>query len=91
MSDALKRCAMRLGLGLHLWAQKDYALHDILTKRLQFNSDVNVVSDDLETPNEPSPEPEVSDAEKLEAIKDQLVEEDKPKPKCSHLRKKNSK
>ena len=25
-SDALKRCAMRLGLGLHLWAQENYFL-----------------------------------------------------------------
>jgi hypothetical protein len=25
-SDALKRCAMRLGLGLHLWAQNSYFL-----------------------------------------------------------------
>lgn len=26
-SDALKRCAMRLGCGLHLWSQEDYFLH----------------------------------------------------------------
>jgi hypothetical protein len=26
-SDAIKRCAMRLGLGLHLWSQGDYFLH----------------------------------------------------------------
>lgn len=26
MSDALKRCAMRLGLGLHIWAQDHYFL-----------------------------------------------------------------
>lgn len=31
-SDAIKRCAMRLGLGLHLWAQKDYFLHDVLVR-----------------------------------------------------------
>lgn len=31
-SDALKRCAMRIGLGLHLWAQGDYFLHDQLAK-----------------------------------------------------------
>ncbi len=29
-SDALKRCAMRLGLGLHLWAQGSYFLYDQL-------------------------------------------------------------
>jgi hypothetical protein len=29
-SDALKRCAMRVGLGLHLWAQEHYFLHDFL-------------------------------------------------------------
>ena len=30
ISDAHKRCAMRVGLGLHLWAQDDYFLHDQL-------------------------------------------------------------
>ena len=29
-SDAIKRCAMRLGLGLHLWSQGDYFLYDYL-------------------------------------------------------------
>ena len=34
-SDAIKRCAMRLGLGLHLWHKQDgnYVLADILEKR----------------------------------------------------------
>lgn len=32
-SDALKRCAMRLGLGLHLWSKPGmYFLHDQLEK-----------------------------------------------------------
>jgi hypothetical protein len=31
-SDAYKRCAMRLGCGLHLWSQDEYFLHDELTK-----------------------------------------------------------
>lgn len=31
-SDAYKRCAMRLGLGLHLWAQGDYFLFDKLNE-----------------------------------------------------------
>ena len=30
ISDAHKRCAMRVGLGLHLWAQDDYFLYDQL-------------------------------------------------------------
>lgn len=29
-SDAIKRCAMRLGMGLHLWAQDEYYVHDRL-------------------------------------------------------------
>lgn len=29
-SDALKRCSMRVGLGLHLWSKTDYILHDAL-------------------------------------------------------------
>lgn len=33
MSDALKRCAMRLGLGLHLWCQEEYALYDALAPK----------------------------------------------------------
>lgn len=31
-SDAIKRCAMRLGLGLHLWAQDDYFLFSKLSE-----------------------------------------------------------
>lgn len=30
-SDAIKRCAMRLGLGLHLWSQDDYYLFEKLS------------------------------------------------------------
>lgn len=33
MSDAIKRCAMRLGLGLHLWSGNEYRLHDLLVRR----------------------------------------------------------
>jgi hypothetical protein len=32
-SDALKRCAMRLGCGLHLWSQENYYLDKALAKR----------------------------------------------------------
>jgi hypothetical protein len=32
-SDALKRCAMRLGIGLHLWSQENYYLDKALEKR----------------------------------------------------------
>jgi hypothetical protein len=32
-SDALKRCAMRLGVGLHLWSQDLYYLDKVLEKR----------------------------------------------------------
>jgi hypothetical protein len=33
MSDAYKRCAMRLGVGLHLWAQQDFYLFEKLKKQ----------------------------------------------------------
>jgi len=33
LSDALKRCAMRVGLGLHLWSQEHYFLDKSLAKR----------------------------------------------------------
>ena len=38
-SDGIKRCAMRLGLGLHLWHKHDgnYVLADILEKRKEDN------------------------------------------------------
>jgi hypothetical protein len=26
VSDAVKRCAMRVGVGLHLWSQENYVL-----------------------------------------------------------------
>lgn len=32
VSDGVKRCAMRLGLGLHLWSQSDYFLDKQLAK-----------------------------------------------------------
>jgi hypothetical protein len=34
MSDALKRCSMRFGLGLHLWSQEEFFLYDLLIKRV---------------------------------------------------------
>jgi len=33
MSDAIKRAAMRFGVGLHLWSQDSYRLHQALVKR----------------------------------------------------------
>jgi hypothetical protein len=32
MSDAIKRCAARLGIGLHLWSQDESYLYDQLLK-----------------------------------------------------------
>jgi hypothetical protein len=32
-SDAIKRCAMRLGVGLHLWSQENYYLDKALERR----------------------------------------------------------
>lgn len=37
-SDALKRCAMRLGVGLHLWSQDNYYLDKALAKRVEDGS-----------------------------------------------------
>lgn len=31
-SDSFKRCAMRLGVGIHLWAGQDFFLFDVLDK-----------------------------------------------------------
>jgi len=35
LSDAIKRCAMRIGLGLHLWSQDLYVLDGVLARREQ--------------------------------------------------------
>lgn len=35
VSDAFKRCAMRVGVGLHLWAQDEYALDRVLAKETE--------------------------------------------------------
>jgi hypothetical protein len=48
ISDAIKRCSMRLGLGLHLWAQEDYFL------------DKSLAGKDAANENEPEPGPEES-------------------------------
>lgn len=55
-SDAYKRCAMRLGLGLHLWAQKDYFLFDALTKNGEGHSQTG------EGGSHPDPTPAERDA-----------------------------
>ena len=39
-SDALKRCAMRFGCGLHLWSNGDYFLHAQLVKDRDTRGDV---------------------------------------------------
>ena len=49
-SDALKRAAMRLGLGLHLWVGDSYWLHRSLEKRLQASESVEGPSEGEDTP-----------------------------------------
>lgn len=51
-SDALKRCAMRLGLGLHLWAQEHYFLDQ------QLQADARAV----QAPSPPPPAQELTDS-----------------------------
>jgi len=43
-SDALKRCAMRAGLGLHLWSQKKYILHNTLESKIAQKEETDNVS-----------------------------------------------
>ena len=38
-SDGIKRCAMRLGVGLSLWSQENYYLDKALAKRLPKDDD----------------------------------------------------
>jgi len=49
-SDALKRAAMRLGLGLHLWVGESYWLHRSLEKRLSAPESAEGSSEGKETP-----------------------------------------
>ena len=55
ISDGIKRCAMRIGLGLHLWAQEDYFLFDYLTKQSQSSSGEHSVAANGEGVSSPSP------------------------------------
>lgn len=38
-SDAIKRCAMRIGVGLHLWSSDQFTLHDQLVARNETKED----------------------------------------------------
>lgn len=49
-SDSLKRCAMRLGLGLHIWAQDKYFLDKLLDKR-EDRTDEEVMAESSPDPN----------------------------------------
>ncbi len=66
MSDALKRCAMRVGVGLHLWESDDYALYGALEKQDKSGEGVPSVEPsrrhDPPTPS-PIPETEVAPAD----------------------------
>ena len=44
MSDSLKRCAMRLGLALHVWAQNEYFLDRALAQQTAGPDDQRVVA-----------------------------------------------
>ena len=39
-SDAFKRCAMKLGLGLHLWAGEEYYLDKKLEKKTKLTTNL---------------------------------------------------
>jgi hypothetical protein len=58
-SDALKRAAMRVGLGLHLWAGEGYWLHRSLEKRLSahVSADAPAEGEDTTTPAKAAQEP----------------------------------
>lgn len=60
-SDALKRCAMRLGCGLHLWAQDNYYLHDKILKAIAGEPDAAVKPEVEESPGWDAPSSPPSD------------------------------
>ncbi len=39
VSDGIKRCALRVGLGLHLWCQETYVLDKALNKKEDTNAE----------------------------------------------------
>jgi hypothetical protein len=53
-SDALKRAAMRLGLGLHLWVGEHYYLDRALEKRLRDAESAGTAPAGTHTPDDPS-------------------------------------
>jgi hypothetical protein len=74
-SDALKRCAMRLGLGLHMWAQNHYFLYDQLKKGatptiIQSNGDAEGEADDSDGVAEAMELQEEEDYEDAESVLD---------------------
>ena len=49
ISDGVKRCSMRVGLGLHLWSQDDYFLEQQLAKAaVDTVTDLGMVQESLE-------------------------------------------
>jgi len=76
-SDAFKRCAMRLGLGLHLWSQEKYFLHSQLVKDYGDESRpslpgasaaVGGAEDSVQLHSEPPPAAQVVSAKQLAAL-----------------------
>ena len=57
-SDALKRCARHLGLGLHLYAQEEYVLSDALQVQADHPGDMGGADDVPPEDPEPQPSPE---------------------------------
>jgi hypothetical protein len=62
-SDSLKRAAMRLGLGLHLWVGEErYYLDKSLQKRLEASESAGTPAKGTETPPAPKSAPAPSEA-----------------------------
>jgi hypothetical protein len=57
MSDAVKRCAARIGCGLHLWSQQEYHLDTWLAKRPDENGEVSDAASPRASDGEVEPAP----------------------------------
>lgn len=70
MSDALKRCAMRVGVGLDLWSKGAYVLPAMLAKDL--DAETGEVADDPEAdapePDHDAPDPDEVDGDAPEKV-----------------------
>lgn len=77
MSDAYKRCAMRLGVGLHLWIkqpQKRYTVHQVLASTDDMANAIDATGREAEVPETEPMDPELLPGESPQADDSEATE-----------------